>query len=103
MQEDVNKIVIKGLTQDGRQFRPSDWAQRLTTAVSTPGPDRRIRFHPKIRMATIGGINCVVMDGSLQAEDPRLFDFIINFGKNNNLQIEASGAPGKGKGDSTAP
>lgn len=83
-----NTIIIKGLTREGRTFRPSDWAQRLTTAVGVPGPGRRVSFHPKVHMATIEGVNCVVVEGSLREEDPRLFDFLVNFGKNNNLQIE---------------
>ncbi|MGE0082712.1 MAG: DUF3579 domain-containing protein, partial [Thiohalomonadaceae bacterium] len=54
------EIVIKGITRQGRTFRPSDWAQRLATAVATLGPDRRIIFHPKVHVATRQGLNCVV-------------------------------------------
>jgi hypothetical protein len=90
-------IIIKGLTLDGRTFRPSDWAQRLTTAVGSPGPGRRVRFHPNVRMATVGGVNCVVIDGSLRQDDPRLFEFLLNFGRNNNLQIEERDGPVPGE------
>jgi hypothetical protein len=88
MMRENHKLLIKGLTLEGRTFRPSDWAQRLTTAVGTPGPGRRVQFHPKVHMATIDGVNCVVVDGSLQEEDPRLYQFLVSFGKNNGLQIE---------------
>ncbi len=82
----VSKIIIKGVTVDGRRFRPSDWAQRLTTAVSTIGPDRRVHFHPKVNMVTIDGVNCVVIDARLEDEEPMVFNFLINFAKSNNLE-----------------
>lgn len=83
-------LIIKGVTRDGRKFRPSDWAQRLTTAVATQTRGRRIRFHPRVRMAAVDGVNAVVVDLSLKDEDPLLFEFLVNFAKENNLQIEES-------------
>jgi len=85
-------LIIKGITRDGRKFRPSDWAQRLTTAVATQTRDRRIRFHPKVRMASIEGVNAVIVDVSLKEDDPMLFDFLLNFAEGNNLQVEQAGA-----------
>ncbi len=82
------KIVIKGVTKDGRKFRPSDWAQRLATAVGIPGKDRRIRYHPKVKVATIDGINCVLVDRSLEESEPMLYAFLIEFANSNNLEIE---------------
>ncbi|MEW5756661.1 MAG: DUF3579 domain-containing protein [Pseudomonadota bacterium] len=82
----VSKIIIKGVTTDGRRFRPSDWAQRLTTAISTIGPDRRVHFHPKVNMVTIDGVNCVVIDASLEEDEPTVFKFLLNFAKSNNLE-----------------
>lgn len=82
----VSKIIIKGVTVDGRRFRPSDWAQRLTTAISTIGPDRRVHYHPKVNMAMIDDVNCVVIDASLEDEEPVTFNFLINFAKSNNLE-----------------
>lgn len=81
------RIIIKGITTEGRKFRPSDWAQRLTTAVATPGPGRRIRFHPKVKMATIEGVNAVVIDADLAEEEPLLYEFLLGFARNNELQI----------------
>lgn len=86
--EAAGQIVIKGLTRDGRTFRPADWAQRLTTAVASLGPDRRILFHPRVHMATRQGVPCVVMDARLQREEPMLFDFLLGFAANNDLQVE---------------
>ena len=89
MSEQAKKIVIKGVTQEGGKFRPSDWATRLTNAVSKPGRGGRLIYNPKVKMAMIEGINCVVIDPSLESEEPMLYAFLINFATSNNLQIEA--------------
>lgn len=82
------KVLIKGLTKDGKKFRPSDWAERLTGAVATFGRGRRIIFHPNVRMVTVeGGIACVEIDAELEQSDPMLFGFLMKFGEGNNLQI----------------
>lgn len=82
------KVIIRGLTQDGGKFRPSDWAERLCGAVATYGPGRRIIFHPNVRLASIGGVKCVVIDAALEQQDERLFEFLIEFADDNKLQIE---------------
>jgi len=81
------KLIINGVTKAGQKFRPSDWAQRLTTAVATIGAGRRIMFHPKVNMAMIEGINCVIIEADLEAEDPMLFAFLVNFATENNLKL----------------
>lgn len=81
------KITIKGLTNEGKKFRPSDWAERLTASVASFGRGRRMIFHPNVHMVTIEGVSCVVVDSELEQQDPMLFNFLIDFGKGNNLQI----------------
>ncbi len=81
------KVIIKGVTQSGGKFRPSDWAERLCGSVATYGPGRRIIFHPKVRLATIDGIKCVVIDADLEQEDEMLFEFLTDFAAENHLQV----------------
>lgn len=83
----TKKIIIKGVTQDGRKFRPSDWAQRLTNAIASYGPGRRVRNHPKVYLATMEGVDCVVLDASLENDEPMLYGFLINFARSNHLQM----------------
>ncbi|HKJ23058.1 MAG TPA: DUF3579 domain-containing protein [Gammaproteobacteria bacterium] len=82
-------IIIKGITEDGGRFRPSDWAERLATAVGEFGPDRRVHFHPQVRPATVDDTKCVLVDEDLQHSDSMLFDFLIHFAKDNHLQMES--------------
>lgn len=88
MSDITGKIIIKGTTVDGRRFRPSDWAQRLTTAVGKPAKNRRIAFHPHVSMVTLEGVNCVAIDPTLEDEEPMLFRFLIDFADSNRLTIE---------------
>lgn len=86
------KVIILGLTQDGRKFRPSDWAERLCGAVASYDKNRRITFHPNVALASREGIKCVVIDASLEQSDDMLFSFLSDFATENNLQIELSEA-----------
>ena len=83
-----SKVVIKGMTEDGKKFRPSDWAQRLATAVGSPGTGRRVSYHPKVCVQLLEGVNCVVLDKSLEDEEPMLYAFLTDFAHSNNLQID---------------
>lgn len=87
MNNNSAKLIILGRTKEGKKFRPGDWAQRLTSAVASYGPGRRLIFHPKVTMSTQGDVNCVIVDNSLEDEEPILFDFLVNFGRENNLEI----------------
>jgi hypothetical protein len=83
----TEKVIIRGLTRDGGKFRPSDWAERLCGAVASYGPGRRIIFHPNVRMASIDGVKCVVIDAELEQKDEMLFEFLLDFAEDNKLQI----------------
>jgi hypothetical protein len=84
----TEKVIIKGITKDGGTFRPSDWAERLCGAVASYGPGRRIIFHPRVKLASLEGIKCVVIDAQLEEEDVMLFEFLIEFADDNQLQVE---------------
>ncbi|NOQ82089.1 MAG: DUF3579 domain-containing protein [Methylophaga sp.] len=83
----TGKVIIQGITQEGGKFRPSDWAERLCGSVATYGPGRRIIFHPNVKLASLEGVKCVVLDASLEEDDEMLFEFLTDFADENNLQI----------------
>ena len=82
------KVIIQGKTESGGKFRPSDWAERLSGAVSTYDRNRRMIFHPNVRLATMEGVKCVVVDACLEEEDAMLFDFLMNFAEENKLVVK---------------
>ena len=82
-----NEIVIQGLTISGRTFRPSDWAERLSGALSTFGDDHRMKYSPHVRPMTIDGVKCVIVKRVLQQENPATFAFVMGFARDNDLRI----------------
>lgn len=82
------QIVIRGITLDGKKFRPSDWAERLYHAVATYGPDGRPKFPPFLKIQMDEGMKCIVIDLRMQDSDPLLFDFLVGFGQDNELTIQ---------------
>ena len=77
-----SKVILYGLTQDGRKFRHSDWAERLCGAVASYDKNRRITFHPCVSLTSINGIKCVV-ETSLEQDDEMLLEFLIEFATEN--------------------
>jgi hypothetical protein len=82
----VKKIVIEGITENGRKFRPSDWAERMSGALSTFGRDQRIRYSPLLKPMTINGVKCVAVDPHLQQTYPELYDYIMQWVNTNHLK-----------------
>jgi hypothetical protein len=83
----MSKIIIQGITQSGKKFRPSDWAERLCGAVASYDRNRRITFHPRVSLAAMDNIKCIVVDASLEQDDDMLYDFLIDFADGNKLKI----------------
>ncbi len=81
-------LVIQGITQDGKKFRPSDWAERMSGMMSTFGDDHRIHYSPKLRpIALLNGTKGIVLQTSLEQSDPDIFNQIMEFATRNNLTI----------------
>jgi hypothetical protein len=83
----VKKIIIEGVTQGGRKFRPSDWAERMSGALSTFGKDHRIHYSPLLQPLTINGVKCISLDPRLQEQFPEMYAYIMGWANNNDLVI----------------
>ena len=81
------RIVIQGVTLNGRAFRPSDWAERLCGIMSTFGRDQQMRYSPFVRPMMLDGVRCVVVEPSLQDAEPRAYRFLLDFAKDNELVV----------------
>ncbi len=99
------EFVIHGVTLDGRSFRPSDWAERLASAMSSFRPEGSvggigafIGYSPFCVPTLVGGVKCVIVSEALKGIEPMAWDFVMNFARDNQLQLgEVSGgtpAPG---------
>ncbi len=87
MVETHHMIVIEGVTEDGRTFRPSDWIERISGSLSTFGTDRRIRYSHYLQPQIIEGRKCLVLDPELKGVNPSAFSFLVDFAKGNKLKI----------------
>lgn len=79
-------MIIKGVTQQGKTFRPSDWPERLCGRLST-FTHRRINYNEFLTPTTIDGVRCVRVDPRLVTVHPSLHKSIIEFVEINQLQV----------------
>jgi hypothetical protein len=86
------EVFIQGMTLDGKTFRPSDWAERLAGVMSSfrPGgatPGAHLTYSPWCIPQIIGGVKCVVVNRELREHNVMAWDFVMNFARDNNLQV----------------
>jgi len=84
---DFSRLILKGITQEGNKFRPSDWAERLCGNLCT-FRNRRMYYSPLLRPAVIDGIKCVIIDAKLNDEHANLLNDVMHFADKNKLQTE---------------
>jgi hypothetical protein len=95
-------VIIKGLTKAGKPFRPSDWAERLSSVLSSFGADNRMSYSPYVRPVTLDGVKCVVVDKKLEEVEPQAYRFLIGFAQDNDLQQEDGEAWGRAHQETAA-
>jgi hypothetical protein len=90
----ARQFIIQGLTQDGRVFRPSDWAERLAGAMSSFRPSglrggigAAIGYSPYCVPSAVGDVKCVIVNEALRDLEPMAWDFVMNFARDNSLQM----------------
>jgi hypothetical protein len=89
----AREFFIMGLTNEGRQFRPSDWAERLCGVMScfrpegSGGLNAHLKYSPYVRPTLLNGIKAVVVHEELRAIEPLAYHFVLDFAKDNNLQV----------------
>ena len=87
MPGEAAEFVIQGVTQDGKPFRPSDWAERLCGVMAAFGGDHRMQYSPFVHPITVDGVRCVVVDRRLAMIEPMAYRFLVNFAKDNELRV----------------
>jgi hypothetical protein len=82
-----DKIIISGLTEEGKPFRPSAWAEMVSSSLATFGRDNRLKYDRGVHPCVIDGTKCLVIARDLQDKDPDAYDHVIRFAEQNKLQI----------------
>ena len=79
--------MIEGVTSQGKVFRPSDWAERMSGTLAS-FKNRRINYSPLLQpTVNAQGYKCVVLDPKLKESCPEIYQSIIDFAKSNQLNI----------------
>lgn len=78
--------LIEGITEDGRRFRPSDWVDRLSSALASFGPDQRLRYG-LAQPCFVDGQKCLLVNERLETENPDGFEYVRGFARANGLRI----------------
>jgi hypothetical protein len=86
------ELYILGITQHGKTFRPSDWAERLAGVMSQfrpggPQPGSHLGYSPWCVPTSIGATKCVIVHRDLREHEVMAWDFCLNFAKDNDLQV----------------
>ena len=83
----AKEVFILGVTHDGRTFRPSDWAERLSGVMAGFGGNARMGYSPHVHPVDVGGVKCVVVHRRIKAIEPMAWDFLLGFARDNELQL----------------
>jgi len=81
------KWVIRGVTEEGKKLRPSDWIERISSTLASFGADQRLQYSNAVSPCTIDGEKCLVVARNLQELNPNAYEFVMGFAKSNQLSI----------------
>lgn len=98
------QYTIRGVTTEGRTFRPSDWSERLAGAMSSFRPGggagtgsggigAYIGYSPYCVPQVVDGVKCVLVNEALRGIEPMAWDFVMNFARDNQLTVVELTAP----------
>jgi len=94
MFDSSQRLIIKGLKQDGSKFRPSDWCERLATTQASFGYNKRLQYNHFVKPTIIDGIKCLIIDDNFKHQSPKSYQFLLAFAKQNQLETLAYPALG---------
>ncbi len=80
------EVIIQGITNKGKRFRPSDWSERLSGILSSFNTGR-LSYHQYVRPMLIDQVRCVAVDKKLAEVNPEMFQFLMDFAHDNDLRI----------------
>ena len=86
--EDEDRLVIRGIREDGSKLRPSDWIERISSTLASFEVDHRLQYSESVQPCVIEGEKCLVVARGLAESNPAAYDFILGFARSNQLRIQ---------------
>jgi len=81
-------LIIEGVREDNKKFRPTNWAERVSAVLASFGPDHKLRYSELAHPCVIDGQNCLIVARGLSEKHPEAFKFILEFAHQNKLRIQ---------------
>ena len=81
------KWVIRGVTEEGKKLRPSDWIERISSTLANFGTDQRLQYSNAVAPCMIDGEKCLVVARDLSDVNPEAYEFVMGFARSNQLSI----------------
>ena len=81
-------LVITGVQENGKKFRPSDWIERLSSTLASFQVDHRLRYSSGVQPCVIEGENCLVVARWLETANPAAYDYVMGFARANQLRVQ---------------
>ena len=79
--------VIRGVTEEGKKLRPSDWIERISSTLASFGTDQRLQYSDAVAPCMIDGEKCLVVARNLNDLNPDAYEFVMGFAKSSQLCI----------------
>jgi len=83
-----DRLIIEGIGEDNKKFRPSNWVERISSMLASFGPDHRLRYSEFVHPCIINGDKCLIVNRGLSETQPEVFKFILHFAHQNKLRIQ---------------
>ncbi|MEW9585995.1 DUF3579 domain-containing protein [Paraburkholderia sp. DGU8] len=88
----IDHYLIRGVTSQRKQFRPGDWAERLTGVITLFVGERGTGIHiicTRLAMPVIEqDLKCLRIAHELQRVCPAAFEFVMRFARDNDLAVD---------------
>lgn len=82
------RMVIKGITEEGKKLRPSDWIERISSTLASFGTDHRLRYSEAVLPCFIDGEKCLVVARNLEQSNPAAYEYVMGFARTNQLKVQ---------------
>lgn len=88
MSTDADYLVISGVREDGKTFRPTDWIERISSALASFDLQHRLHYSMSVKPCVIDGEKCLVVARCLEQTNPGAYQFVMEFARSNKLRVQ---------------
>jgi len=81
------KLIIQGVTEEGKKLRPGDWIERICSSLAAFGMAGHAQCSRSVQPCIIEGEKCLVVARNLSNSSPDVYQFVLDFAQSNRLKI----------------